>query len=104
MTRGVISPLALPAMMLELLREYLLKHSTEGERIRCFEDPIVTFCEIGGTVSASQLCDAHPCLGTRQEKWGKLGNRFWFSRPEGEIRTFYGSSLGGLCVQATMHT
>lgn len=30
-------------------------------------------------------------------------DRFWFSGPEGEIRTFYGSSLGGLRVQATMH-
>lgn len=68
-------PLALPGVMLELLREYLLEHSPEVERIRCFEEPDGTFCEIGGTVSASQLCDAHSCMGTRQAERGKLGTR-----------------------------
>lgn len=68
-------PFALPGVMLELLREYLLEHSSEVERIRCFEEPDGTFCEIGGTVSVSQLCDARPCMGTRQAERGKLGTR-----------------------------
>lgn len=67
--------LGLPGVMLELLREYFLEHSSEVERIRCFEEPVGTFCEIGGTVSASQLCDDHPCTGTHQAERGKLGTR-----------------------------
>lgn len=68
-------PLAVPGMMLELLRECLLEHSSEVEGIRCFEELVGTFCEIGGTVSASQLCDAHPRMGTHQAERGKLGTR-----------------------------
>lgn len=70
--------LTLPGVMLELLREYFLEHSSEVERIRCFEEPVGTFwslLEIGGTVSASQLCDDHPCMGTHQVERGKLGTR-----------------------------
>lgn len=36
-------PLALPGVMLELLGEYLLEHSSEVERIRCFEELDGTF-------------------------------------------------------------
>lgn len=68
-------PLALPGATLELLREYLLEHSSEVGRISCFEEPVSTCGEIGGTVSASQLCDAHPHMGIHCAEKGKLGTR-----------------------------
>ena len=100
--------LALPGVMLEPLREYLLERSLEVGRISCSEEPVSTCCETGGTVSASQPHNAHPRMGDtlcrKEESWQP--NSFGLSTPKGEIRweALCGCSLGGLWGQATVHT
>lgn len=104
---ALFPPLALPGVTLELLREYLLEHSSEVGRISCFEEPTGACCETGGIISASQMCNAHLHMGICHAERGKLRTRqVWVSTPTGEIRweTLCGCSLGGLCGQATVHT
>lgn len=104
---ALFPPLTLPGVTLELLREYLLERSSQIGRISCFEEPVGTCCKIGGSISASQLCDAHHTWGyvmPEEESWES--DSLGLSMPEGEIRceALCGFSLERPCGQATIHT